>query len=62
MIKWAVMLILRQLLGSYETKHRVFTALRQAAEGTDTKLDNEAVDVVEKVWDVVIPILIGKMK
>jgi len=42
-------------------KKKIFADLRTAAQRTDVKLDDAGVDALEVVWDVVVPILIGKV-
>lgn len=54
-------ILLRALLMAPETKKRVVAALREAAKQTDSKVDDAAVDTFEAAWDVVVPVLVGKL-
>lgn len=53
--------ILKKILGKPEIKTRVIEALRAEAKKSDTKIDDSAVDAVEVIWDVVMPVLLGKL-
>lgn len=53
-------LILGKLLANETMKAAVFKALREAAKRTDNTLDDSAVDVIQVIWDVVVPILTQK--
>jgi hypothetical protein len=54
-------LLLRAVLMAPDTKRRVVEALRYAAKQTDSKVDDAAVDTFEAAWDVVVPVLVGKL-
>lgn len=54
-------MVLRQVLGRPEVKKRVIEALRQAAQKTETKFDDAAVDAFEDIWSVTVPVLLGKL-
>lgn len=54
-------MILKQVLGGPEVKARVIAELRNAAKGTDNKIDDSLVDAVDVIWDVVCPIIVGKV-
>ena len=53
--------ILKKLLMNPEMKKRIMDALKKEAAKTETKLDDTAVDAFDVVWDVVLPILLGKL-
>lgn len=53
--------LLGKVLGNPEVKKRVMEELAKAAQRTDTKLDDDAVRVVGEVWDVVVPVIVGKL-
>ena len=54
-------LLLGKLLGSDDVKRRVIEALRSLAANSETTIDDEAVDIIEEAWGVVVPILIGRI-
>ena len=56
-----VRMLLKQLLGSKELESRLFAALRDAAKLTETRFDDEAIDELEDIWAVAIPILTTKL-
>ena len=53
--------ILKRVLGRSSVRDQVFASLRAAAKKTETKIDDAAVDIIEEAWDVVIPVIIGKL-
>ena len=53
--------ILKRLLMRPEIRQRAIEALRKEAAKTDTKIDDTAVDAVETIWDVVLPVVLGKL-
>lgn len=56
-----VKLLLGQLVKNTEVKKRVFEALRAEAKKTDTKIDDEAIDAFEVIWDTALPAIIGNV-
>ncbi len=52
--------LLGKILTDASVKGRVMTELRAQAAKTETKIDDQAVDVVSEVWDVIVPIVAGK--
>ena len=53
--------ILKRALGKMSIKKNIFDALRAKAKETENKLDDAGVDALEIGWDVIIPIIIGKL-
>jgi len=57
--------IARACLGKYlsnpKLKEQVFLDLRSQAQKTETKFDDAAVDTFEDMWNVVMPVLLGKL-
>ncbi len=57
--------ILRALLGKIllnaDTKQAIMAELRKQAARTDTKLDDEAVTIFGEIYDIALPILVGKV-
>lgn len=55
-------MLLKQILADKSVKERLVKELRAAAQKTDqTKIDDYAVDVFSATWDIVVPVIIGKM-
>ncbi len=54
-------MILKKLLLNDVTKKRIMDALRAEAKKTDTVIDDEAVDIFEAGWDVILPVVLGKL-
>ena len=61
MIMFVAMAILKRVLGQPMLKLRVIEGLRKEAAKSETKIDDEAVDIMSEAWDVIIPILVGKL-
>ena len=57
--------LLRALLGKIlmnpATKAAVMGALASHAVRTDTKLDDEAVVIFGEIWNVVVPVIVGRV-
>lgn len=54
-------LILKKMLMRPEVRDRAISALRKEAAKTETKIDDTAVDAFETVWEVVLPVILGKL-
>lgn len=54
-------MILKKMLGRPELKERIIAALRAEASKTDTKIDDSLVDATDVAWDIVIPLIVGKL-
>lgn len=54
----------RMLLGvifsNPKTKTAIVSSLREAAKSTETKFDDAAVDTFESMYDVIVPVVVGK--
>lgn len=61
MLQGLLRALLGKLLMNPKTRERIFHALREQARKTDTQLDDAGVDAFETAWDVVVPILVGKL-
>lgn len=53
-------LVLGKLLSDPSVKTKIMAGLRDAAKSTDTKIDDEAVDAFEVIWDIALPIIVSK--
>lgn len=53
--------ILKKLLMRKEVRDRVIEALRKEAAKSETKIDDTAVDLVEAIYDVALPVILGKL-
>ncbi len=51
--------VLGKILGDATVKRQILNELRNVAAKSDTKIDDEAVDALEVIWDVAGPILLG---
>lgn len=54
-------LLLGKVLSSKDLKEKVFGELKKKAAQSETTIDDDAVKIVEEVWDVVIPVILGKI-
>lgn len=61
MIMFIAQAILKRVLGQAMLKTRVIEGLRKEAAKSETKIDDQAVDIFAEAWEVIVPILVGKL-
>lgn len=54
-------LALGKILGDKSLKDRTIADLRAKAKLTETEFDDAAVDALEKAWDPIVAIVLGKV-
>jgi hypothetical protein len=60
MIVTLALAILKRILGRPELKERIISGLRAEANKSETKIDDQFVDMFEEAWAVVIPVVLTK--
>ncbi len=61
MVMYLAKILIGKLLSSESVKEKVFNELKKKAADSETTIDDEAVEVFGEIWDVVIPVLLGKL-
>ena len=61
MLTYLVKIALAKLLGGSALKKMIMDALAKEAAKSETTIDDDAVKVFGEIWDVVVPIVAGKL-
>lgn len=61
MLRFIAKHILKKAMNKNDIKENIFADMRKKAKESDNKLDDAGVEALAIAWDVIIPIIIGRL-